>query len=144
MKILFSSAFLRIASISVFFLIWEVSSRFLEIDLLPGPSEVMVIADDSANPSFIAAALIAQAEHGSGKEKIYLIFSDSGQFEQIISEIKNQLAVLTHRDSIIKIFNEGFLPIHVKDLEEAISVANFVAPEHLELQVNDESLDYLQ
>ncbi len=114
------------------------------IDLLPGPSEVMVIADDSANPSFIAAALIAQAEHGSGKEKIYLIFSDSGQFEQIISEIKNQSALLTHRDSIIKIFNEGFLPIHVKDLEEAISVANFVAPEHLELQVNDESLDYLQ
>ena len=69
----------------------------------------MVIADDSANPSFIAAALIAQAEHGSGKEKIYLIFSDSGQFEQIISEIKNQSALLTHRDSIIKIFKEGFL-----------------------------------
>lgn len=114
------------------------------IDLLPGPSEVMVIADDSANPSFIAAALIAQAEHGSGKEKIYLIFSDSGQFKQIVSEIKNQSAILTHKDSIIKIFNEGFLPIHVKDLEEAISVANFVAPEHLELQVKDESLDYLK
>ena len=45
------------------------------IDLLPGPSEVMVIADETANPAFAAAALLAQAEHGSGKEKIYFLLS---------------------------------------------------------------------
>ena len=44
------------------------------VDLLPGPSEVMIIADETANPKFTAAALLAQAEHGSGKEKVYFIF----------------------------------------------------------------------
>lgn len=114
------------------------------IDLLPGPSEVMVIADESADPSFIAAALIAQAEHGSGKEKIYLIFTDSSQFKKIHSKISIQVQNLFHKDSILEIFKKGFFAIHVNDLEEAVSVANFVAPEHLELQVKDENIPYLQ
>ena len=114
------------------------------IDLLPGPSEVMVIADESANPAFIAAALIAQAEHGSGKEKIYLIFNDESQFERISSEINLQVLNLSHKDSIIEIFDKGFFAIHVSELKEAVSVANFVAPEHLELQVKDENISYLQ
>ena len=114
------------------------------IDLLPGPSEVMVIADESADPSFIAAALIAQAEHGSGKEKLYLIFTDSSQFKKINLEIIMQAQDLSHKDSILEIFNKGFLAIHAKNLEDIVSVANFVAPEHLELQVKDENIPYLQ
>ena len=114
------------------------------IDLLPGPSEVMVIADESADPAFIAAALIAQAEHGSGKEKIYLVFTDSSQFEIINSEISMQIQNLSHRDLILEIFQKGFLATHVRNLEEAVSVANFVAPEHLELQVKDENISFLQ
>ena len=114
------------------------------IDLLPGPSEVMVIADESADPAFIAAALIAQAEHGSGKEKIYLVFTDSSQFEIINSEISMQIQDLSHRDLILEIFQKGFLATHVRNLEEAVSVANFVAPEHLELQVKDENISFLQ
>ena len=114
------------------------------IDLLPGPSEVMVIADESADPSFIAAALIAQAEHGSGKEKIYLVFTDSSQFEIINSEISMQIQDLSHRDLIVEIFQKGFLATHVRNLEEAVSVANFVAPEHLELQVKEENISFLQ
>ena len=114
------------------------------IDLLPGPSEVMVIADESADPAFIAAALIAQAEHGSGKEKIYLVFTDSSHFEIINSEIRKQVQDLSHRDSILEIFKKGFLAAHVSNLEEAVSIANFVAPEHLELQVKDENISFLQ
>ena len=114
------------------------------IDLLPGPSEVMVIADESADPAFIAAALIAQAEHGSGKEKIYLVFTDSSQFEIINSEISMQIQDLSHRDLIVEIFQKGFLATHVRNLEEAVSVANFVAPEHLELQVKEENISFLQ
>ena len=57
------------------------------IDLLPGPSEVMVIADETANPAYIAAALLAQAEHGSGKEKIYLIFTKKDQFDFVVEEL---------------------------------------------------------
>ena len=114
------------------------------IDLLPGPSEVMVIADESADPAFIAAGLIAQAEHGSGKEKIYLVFTDSSQFEIINSEISMQIQDLSHRDLIVEIFQKGFLATHVRNLEEAVSVANFVAPEHLELQVKDENISFLQ
>ena len=60
------------------------------IDLLPGPSEVMVIADRTANPEWVAAALLAQAEHGSGKEKIYLLFEESTMFEKIVGEIENK------------------------------------------------------
>ena len=114
------------------------------IDLLPGPSEVMVIADESAEPAFIAAALIAQAEHGSGKEKIYLVFTDRSQFEIINSEISKQVQDLYHRDSIMEIFQKGFLATYVSSLEEAVSVANFVAPEHLELQVKEENISFLQ
>ena len=114
------------------------------IDLLPGPSEVMVIADESGDPAFIAAALIAQAEHGSGKEKIYLVFTDSSHFEIINSEIRKQAQDLSHRDSILEIFKKGFLAAHVSNLEEAVSIANFVAPEHLELQVKDENIAFLQ
>ena len=114
------------------------------IDLLPGPSEVMVIADDSSNSSYIAAALIAQAEHGSGKEKIYLVFTKENQFEEIISEINRQASELSHKESILQIFLKGFFATHVKDLDEAICVANYVAPEHLELQVKEENISYLQ
>ena len=114
------------------------------IDLLPGPSEVMVIADETANPAYIAAALLAQAEHGSGKEKIYLIFTKKDQFEFVVEEIKQQTKLLSHQDSILHILEKGFLAILTKNLEEIVKVANFIAPEHLELQVKNDDLPYLQ
>ena len=70
------------------------------IDLLPGPSEVMVIADTTANPEWVAAALLAQAEHGSGKEKIYLLFEESTMFEKIVGEIEKQIVQLSHSSAI--------------------------------------------
>ena len=113
------------------------------IDLLPGPSEVMVIADSTANASFIAAALLAQAEHGSGKEKIFLLFFDENQYQEILAEINTQLETLNHKEAIKKVLSIGFLAVHLPSLERMAEVANFVAPEHLELQVDDSNVDYL-
>lgn len=112
------------------------------IDLLPGPSEVMVIADSSANPAFVAAALLAQAEHGSGKEKIYLLFQDKKLFPEIVQEIDNQLVNCTHKDSIRNVLEYGFLAVFLPNRERIAKVANYIAPEHLELQVRPEASDY--
>lgn len=112
------------------------------IDLLPGPSEVMVIADSTANPAFVASALLAQAEHGSGKEKIYLLFNEESHYQKIISQIYIQLEDLTHKDSIKRVLETGFLAIHLSSFERIAEVANFIAPEHLELQVDDSNIDF--
>ncbi len=115
------------------------------IDLLPGPSEVMVIADDTARPEYVAAALLAQAEHGSGKEKIYLLFEEKNLFPQILKQIDSQIKNLSHKNEILNVIEKGFLAILLPERERLAEVANFIAPEHLELQVNKNSIDfYLQ
>ena len=113
------------------------------IDLLPGPSEIMVIADASSNPAYVAAALLSQAEHGSGKEKLFLLFSEETHFQKIVDEIKIQLPNLTHKNSIERVLAKGFVAVYLPSLERIAAIANFIAPEHLELQVNDDSIDYL-
>ena len=113
------------------------------IDLLPGPSELMVIADSSSTPAFVAAALLSQAEHGSGKEKIFLLFSEENHFEKIINEIKIQLPSLTHRKAIEKVLSNGFVSVYIPTLERIATIANFIAPEHLELQVNEDNIEFL-
>lgn len=105
------------------------------IDLLPGPSEVMVIADAGANPQFVAADLLAQAEHGSGKEKIYLVSTSPKLVEQTRIAISEQLPALGHKNAIAKVLKQNFTIIQAPNLDAAVEVANFVAPEHLELQV---------
>lgn len=113
------------------------------IDLLPGPSELMVIADFQAQPQFVAADLLAQAEHGSGKEKIYLVSTS----EKIAAEVKKaltaQLIRLTHREAIEKVLDTNFAWIDVPHLDAAVEVANFVAPEHLQLQVDNEAIAWM-
>jgi histidinol dehydrogenase len=105
------------------------------IDLLPGPSEVMVIADDSARRDFAAADLLAQAEHGSGREKIYLVATSGRIIAEVAAEVGRQLAALSRSERTRRVLDEGFLAIEVSSLEEAAGVANRVAPEHLELLV---------
>ena len=112
------------------------------IDLLPGPSEVMIIADSSSNPAFVAAALLSQAEHGSGKEKIFLLFSEESHFEKIVSEIEIQLEELTHKESIADVLKRGFMSIYLPSFKRISEVANDIAPEHLELQVAEEHIEF--
>ena len=113
------------------------------IDLLPGPSEIMVIADSTSRSSYVAAALLSQAEHGSGKEKIFLLFSKESQFQEIISEINNQISSLRHKDSIKGVLKDGFIAVHLPSYRRIADVANFIAPEHLELQVADDQIEFL-
>ncbi len=107
------------------------------VDLLPGPSEVMVIADDSARADFAAADLLAQAEHGSGREKIYLVSTSARVISAVSAEIEKQLAGLSRSAQVRRVLDSGFLAIIVPGLAEAAAVANRVAPEHLELLVRD-------
>lgn len=105
------------------------------IELLPGPSEALAIADETARADWLAADLLAQAEHGSGREKVYYVFSDPAQAKAVQAAIRTQLKTLKHAEAIRKVLKASTLFIQVADLDEAIAVANFVAPEHLELHV---------
>jgi histidinol dehydrogenase len=105
------------------------------VDLLPGPSEVMVIADETARADLAAADLLAQAEHGSGREKIYLVATSRRIIAAVAAEIKAQLGSLSRSAQARAVLAGGFAAIEVGSLGEAAEVANRVAPEHLELLV---------
>lgn len=113
------------------------------VDSLPGPSEVMVIADETANVSFVSADLLAQAEHGSGREKIYLVVTSGAILAAVMSEIRTQLQLLPRADKIQRVLADGFLSLEVETLAQAAAVANYVAPEHLELMVAEPSVKKL-
>ncbi|HEY1111490.1 MAG TPA: histidinol dehydrogenase, partial [Opitutaceae bacterium] len=102
------------------------------VDSLPGPSEVMIIADDTAKVSYVAADLLAQAEHGSGREKIYLVATSADIINNVASELRTQLQLITRSEKTQRVLESGFLAIEVKTLAQAASIANYVAPEHLE------------
>jgi histidinol dehydrogenase len=114
------------------------------IELLPGPSEALAIADGSARADWLAADLLAQAEHGTGREKVYYVFSDEAQSDAVEAAIEAQLGSLKHAAAIRKVLNESTLFLQVASLDEAIEVANFVAPEHLELHVAPEHFARLE
>ncbi len=105
------------------------------VDLLPGPSEVMVIADDGARPDWVAADLIAQAEHGTGKERIYLAALSKDFVVAVDREIVRLSADLPNTEAVRTILGKRRLSIICADLDEAAEAANRIAAEHLELQV---------
>jgi histidinol dehydrogenase len=113
------------------------------IDLLPGPSEVMIIADSGANPRHVAADLLAQAEHGSGKEIIYLATTSQVLLAKIEKALGQLLPALRHADKCAKVLKDRCLAVTCKNLAQAAEVANYIAPEHLELQVADKSIESL-
>ena len=103
------------------------------IDLLPGPSEVLVLADDTANPKFIAADMLAQAEHGSGHERVWLVTTSDKILKAVEKEIAKQLPKLARRELIQRALqNNGWL-IQAKSLEDGVALANRLAPEHCEV-----------
>ena len=103
------------------------------IDLLPGPSEVLVVADESARPDWIAADLIAQAEHGSGHERVWLVTTSSPLLRQVQREIERQLPARARSELIRSaLARHGWL-IQVRSLDDAAELANEIAPEHCEI-----------
>lgn len=109
------------------------------VDSLPGPSEVMIIADESARPDFAAADLLAQAEHGSGRERIYLVATSAAVIGKIAAEVQAQLPSISRSEKTARVLSEGWLAVQVGTLAQAAEVANYVAPEHLELMVKESS-----
>lgn len=105
------------------------------IDMPAGPSEVEVMADGDANPVFVAADLLSQAEHGPDSQ-VLLITTSPELIERVESEVDNQLKRLPRRETCLKAM-EHSLMVLVKDMDEAVSVTNEYAPEHLVLAVND-------
>jgi histidinol dehydrogenase len=107
------------------------------VDSLPGPSEVMIIADETANVSFVAADLLAQAEHGSGREKVYLVTTSADLIAAVGSELRTQLQLISRTERTQRVLEDGLLAIEVNTLGQAAGIANYVAPEHLELMVEE-------
>lgn len=106
----------------------------VDIDMIAGPSEIAIIADETANPSFVAADLLSQAEHDERAASI-LITTSEPLIAKVQDEIQKQMAQLD-RTSIIQesLKNYGTLFL-VSGMEEAIRISNLLAPEHLELQI---------
>ncbi len=113
----------------------QVSLHDVAIDMPAGPSEVCVIADDTANVEFIAADLLSQAEHGADSQVI-LITTSERIMESIQPEIERQLNVLPRKDIASKALDNSKLVL-VDNLDEAMELSNTYAPEHLILQTAD-------
>ena len=110
----------------------------VDIDALQGPSEVVVIADDSANAAFCAADLIAQSEHDAQASSI-LVTTSSALATKVKAEIKKQLSVLKRNAIASKALDENGIIVIVKSMKQAVELANLYAPEHLSLMVKDAS-----
>ncbi|KIA90742.1 histidinol dehydrogenase [Kaistella jeonii] len=105
------------------------------IDLPAGPSEVLVIADETANPEFCAADLLSQAEHGIDSQVIF-ISTDEVIFNETLKEIEKQVAELS-RNEIAKVAIENSQFILMNSISEAIEMSNSYAPEHLILSIEN-------
>ena len=107
------------------------------IDLLPGPSELLVLADGTAKAAWAAADLLAQAEHGSGHERCWLISTSSKVLKTVEREIEKQMPERSRRKYIQKALRRNGWLIHVKTQAHAIELANRLAPEHCEVMLKN-------
>lgn len=113
----------------------QVSLHDVAIDMPAGPSEVCVVADDKANPVFVAADLLSQAEHGTDSQ-VLLITNSEAMLKAVETDVNSQLASLPRREIAAKSLDNSQLVL-VHDLDEAMALANTYAPEHLILQTQN-------
>jgi histidinol dehydrogenase len=106
------------------------------IDMIAGPSEVLVIADGSANSAWVAADLIAQAEHGAGARSI-LVTTEKGLADAVASEVDRQIEMLPSPGNAREGWDQYSAIITVASLAEAVVLANRIASEHVELALDD-------
>ena len=107
------------------------------IDLLPGPSEILVLADASANPVWIAADLLAQAEHGKGSA-ILFVTNSAKLLKAVEAQIAAQLATLSRQEHLAGVLAGDCALILVKTLREAVAIANDFAPEHVSVVTKED------
>ena len=113
----------------------QVSLRDVAIDMPAGPSEVEVLADAMANPAFVAADLLSQAEHGVDSQAI-LITTDEALIQKVEQEVETQLAALPRKEIAARSLENSKL-ILVHDMDEAMEMTNEYAPEHLIIETSD-------
>jgi histidinol dehydrogenase len=111
-------------------------SGMVRIDMIAGPSEVLIVADADAKAAYIAADMLAQAEHDP-QARAMAVVTDAGLAASIPIELERQLAKLSRRDIASRSITEQGVILIAADVEEAISLANDIAVEHLELMIND-------
>jgi histidinol dehydrogenase len=107
------------------------------IDLLPGPSEILVLADGSANAAWIAADLLAQAEHGH-RSAILFVTDSAKLLKAVEAEIARQLEHLQRKDALAGVLAEDCTLIQVRRLADAVAIANHFAPEHISIITKDD------
>jgi histidinol dehydrogenase len=105
------------------------------LDLVAGPSEIAVLADRSARPAWVAADLLSQAEHGTGRERALLVTDAADLAQAVRDEIEWQIPQLSRADRIRRMLPDGILLAVVPDLAQGVELCNRFAPEHLELMV---------
>ncbi len=103
------------------------------LDLVAGPSEIMILADDTADPRFIAADMLSQAEHGSGREQAVLVATREELLQSVAAELERQAGQRNRRDIIRNVLETGTFLILVDSIEAAAGLASRYAPEHLEI-----------
>jgi histidinol dehydrogenase len=108
----------------------------VNIDMLAGPSEILIIADRKADPAYLAADLMSQAEHDIMARSI-LVTDDEALLDRVEAELQKQIKALARREIIAQALEKNGAFILTADLAEACRVANLIAPEHLELMVED-------
>jgi len=109
------------------------------IDLLAGPSELMVLADESANPAWAATDLLAQAEHGSGRERIYCASASAAVLKRIQTELFRQAKSRAGNCGLARVLDEGCFWILVRRRGALAEAANCLAPEHLQIMTSNAS-----
>jgi histidinol dehydrogenase len=109
----------------------------VSVDLLPGPSELLVLADKTAKADYVAADLLAQAEHGSGRERVWLVTTSAKLVKDVEREIARQLPSLSRREFAQRALDQNGWLIQVKSPDDAVALTNRLAPEHCEVMTRN-------
>ncbi len=114
---------------------------YVAIDQVAGPSEIAVLADESAEPAWVAADLLSQVEHGSGHEKALLVTDSASLAERVVVEIESQAAELS-REEMVRVVAEagGIMLVVVPNLKQGLELVNHFAPEHFEIMTREPRL----
>lgn len=105
----------------------------VSLDLVAGPSEILVIADASADPRYVAADMLSQAEHGTGREGATLVTTSETVLQEVAERLREGAAAYTENPGLHQVLAAGVFLILARDLEQAAEIANRYAPEHLEV-----------
>ena len=106
----------------------------VDIDMIAGPSELLILADGKANPAHCAADLLCEAEHDE-EARVYLVTTSAKLAKTVIGEVQKQLAQLNRKTIATHSVGQYAIAFVVKDMKKAFEVANAIAPEHLEVLV---------